>query len=149
MRALQIVAPRKIAFLDAPMPTLEGGDVLVQCKYVGLCGSNMGQYSGEGIFGELKLPNPVGWAGHENIGTIVESRCPEWKPGTLVLAQPEGYFGFAEFFRARPPGIAALPPTAMKLAPLVRAQPLFGRCASDRVNWLPFHGVLELSWTSR
>jgi len=123
MRALQIAAPGKVAFLDAPMPTLQDGDVLVQCKYVGLCGSNMGQYSGEGIWG-ANYPYPVGSAGHENIGTIVESRCPAWKPGTLVLAQPEGYFGFAEFFRAKPPGIAALPPDAPDIPALIMAQPL-------------------------
>ncbi|MCX7886566.1 MAG: zinc-binding dehydrogenase [Verrucomicrobiae bacterium] len=124
MRAITIAAPRKIAFVDAPMPTLQDGEVLVRCKYVGLCGSNMGQYSGEGVWGELKFPNPIGWAGHENIGTIVESRCPDWKPGTLVLAQPEGYFGFAEYFRARPPGIAAIPPDAPDVAALIVAQPL-------------------------
>lgn len=124
MRAITIAAPRKIAFVDAPIPTLQDGEVLVHCKYVGLCGSNMGQYSGEGVWGELKFPNPIGWAGHENIGTIVESRCPEWKPGTLVLAQPEGYFGFAEYFRARPPGIAAIPPDAPDVAALIVAQPL-------------------------
>ncbi|MCX7006854.1 MAG: zinc-binding dehydrogenase [Kiritimatiellaeota bacterium] len=123
MRAIQIAAPRKIAFVDAPMPTLQDGDVLVQCKYVGLCGSNMGQYSGEGVWG-ANYPYPVGSAGHENIGTIVESRCPAWKPGTLVLAQPEGYFGFAEFFRAKPPGIAALPPDAPDIPALIMAQPL-------------------------
>jgi len=124
MRAIQIAGPRKIEFVDAPMPTLQGGDVMVQCKWVGLCGSNMGQYSGEGIFGALKLPNPVGWAGHENIGTIVESRCPEWKVGQLVLAQPEGYFGFAEYFRAKPPGISALPADAPDIPALIMAQPL-------------------------
>jgi L-iditol 2-dehydrogenase len=123
MRAIQIAAPRQIAFVDAPMPTLQDGEVLVQCKCVGLCGSNMGQYSGEGIWGD-KYPYPVGSAGHENIGTIVESRCPAWKPGTLVLAQPEGYFGFAEFFCARPPGIAALPPDAPDIPALIMAQPL-------------------------
>lgn len=122
MRAIQFVAPRKIAFVDVPMPTLQDGDVMVQCKWVGLCGSNMGQYAGDGIFANIK--NPPGWAGHENIGTIVESRCPEWKAGQLVLAQPEGYFGFAEYFRAKPPGISALPKDAPDIPALIMAQPL-------------------------
>jgi L-iditol 2-dehydrogenase len=124
MRAIQIAAPRQVAFLDAPMPVLQDGDVLVQCKYVGLCGSNMGQYSGEGVWGCLHFPNPAGWAGHENIGTIVESRCAGLEPGTLVLAQPEGYHGFAEFIRARPPGVVALPQGAPDPAALIVAQPL-------------------------
>ena len=124
MRAIHIAAPRQIAFLDAPKPDIADGDVLVQCSHVALCGSNMGQYTGEGIWGDLQFPNPTGWAGHENIGTIVESRCEGWEPGTLVLAQPEGYFGFAELIRARPPGIALLPKDTPDVAALIVAQPL-------------------------
>ena len=124
MRAIHIAEPRKIAFLDAPMPEPDDGEVLVQCTHVALCGSNMGQYTGEGVWGDLEFPNPTGWAGHENIGTIVASRCEGWYPGALVLAQPEGYFGFAEFIVARPPGIASLPPDPPDVAALIVAQPL-------------------------
>ena len=109
MRAIHIASPRKIEFIDAPTPKPGEGEVLVMCSHVALCGSNMGQYTGEGVWGDLKFPNPTGWAGHENIGTIVESRCEGWEPGTLVLAQPEGYFGFAEFIISKPPGVALLP----------------------------------------
>ena len=124
MRAIHIAEPRKIEFLDVPKPEPLDGEVLVECSHTALCGSNMGQYTGEGIWSELEYPNPPGWAGHENIGTIVESRCEGFEPGTLVLAQPEGYFGFAEFFRARPPGIARLPADAPDVAALMIAQPL-------------------------
>jgi len=124
MRAIHIAAPRKIAFLDAPTPEPEDGQVLVRCSHVALCGSNMGQYTGEGVWGDLDYPNPTGWAGHENIGTIVESRCDGWEPGQLVLAQPDGYFGFAEYIVASPPGIAALPADAPDVAALIVAQPL-------------------------
>ena len=113
MRAIHIAEPRKIEFLDAPKPEPADGEVLVQCSHVALCGSNMGQYTGEGVWAELEYPNPTGWAGHENIGRVVESRCEGFEPGTLVLAQPEGYFGFAEFICAKPPGIARLPAEAL------------------------------------
>ena len=125
MRAIQIVEPRRIAMLDdAPDPEPLEGEILVRCSHVALCGSNMGQYSGEGVWGDLEFPNPTGWAGHENIGTIVESRCEGLEPGALVLAQPEGYFGFAELIRAKPPGIALLPSDAPDVAALIVAQPL-------------------------
>ncbi|MHC4501675.1 MAG: zinc-dependent alcohol dehydrogenase [Planctomycetota bacterium] len=124
MRAIQIVEPRKIAMLDVPKPEPEDGEVLVECSHVALCGSNMGQYTGVGLWGDIDFPNPVGWAGHENIGRIVESRSADWKPGELVLAQPEGYHGFAEFIRAKPPGVARLPSDAPDPAALVVAQPL-------------------------
>ncbi|MBW8041545.1 MAG: zinc-binding dehydrogenase [Planctomycetes bacterium] len=125
MRAIQIVAPRKIAMLDdAPKPEPVEGEVLVRCSHVALCGSNMGQYTGEGLWGDIDFPNPVGWAGHENIGTIVKSRCDDWQEGTLVLAQPHGYFGFAEYIISRPPAIARLPQDSPDPAALVVAQPL-------------------------
>jgi L-iditol 2-dehydrogenase len=125
MRAIQIVKPRKIAMLDdAPKPEPAEGEVLVRCGHVALCGSNMGQYTGEGLWGDIDFPNPVGWAGHENIGTIVESRCDGWEEGTLVLAQPQGYYGFAEYIISRPPAIALLPQDAPDPAALVVAQPL-------------------------
>ena len=125
MKAIQIAGSRKIIMLDdAPDPEPLDGEVLVECTHVALCGSNMGQYTGEGVWGNLEFPNPTGWAGHENIGTIIESRCEGYDPGTLVLAQPEGYFGFAEIIRAKPPGIGILPPDAPDVASLIVAQPL-------------------------
>ena len=125
MRAIQIVKPREIAMLDdAPKPEPVEGEVLVKCSHIALCGSNMGQYTGEGLWADIEFPNPVGWAGHENIGTIVESRCDGWEPGELVLAQPHGYYGFAEYIVSRPPAIARLPKDAADIAALVVAQPL-------------------------
>lgn len=125
MRAIQITAPREITMLDnAPRPEPAEGEVLVRCSYVAICGSNMGQYTGEGLWGEIGYPNPVGWSGHENIGTIVESRCDAWEEGPLVLALPEGPNGFAEYIVARPPGIARLPQDLADPAGLIIAQPL-------------------------
>ena len=125
MRAIQIVGPRKIAMLDdAPKPEPAEGEVLVRCTHVGLCGSNISQYMGTGLWGDGEFPNPVGWSGHENIGIIAESRCDQWEEGALVLANPEGPHGFAEYLIARPPGIARLPQDAPDPAALVVAQPL-------------------------
>jgi threonine dehydrogenase-like Zn-dependent dehydrogenase len=125
MRAIQIVEPRKIAMLDnAPTPEPAEGEVLVKCSHVALCGSNMGQYTGKGLWAEIDFPNPIGWAGHENIGTIVKSRCKGWQEGEQVLAQPQGYFGFAEYIISRPPAIARLPQDASDPGALVVAQPL-------------------------
>ena len=125
MRAIQIVEPGKIAMLDdAPMPEPAEGEVLVKCSHVALCGSNMGQYTGEGLWKDIQFPNPIGWAGHENIGIIEKSRCEGWEEGTLVLAQPQGYFGFAEYITCKPPAIARLPQNAPDPGALIVAQPL-------------------------
>ncbi|MGD8500744.1 MAG: zinc-binding dehydrogenase, partial [Phycisphaerales bacterium] len=125
MRAIQIVEPRKIAMLDdAPRPEPVEGDVLVRCSHVAICGSNMGQYAGKGLWGDIDYPNPVGWSGHENIGTIVESRCDGWEEGTLVLALPQGPYGFAEYIVSRVPALARLPQDTPDPGALIIAQPL-------------------------
>ncbi len=125
MRAIQIVEPRKIAMLDdAPRPEPVEGEVLVRCSHVALCGSNISQYAGKGLWGDIDFPCPVGWSGHENIGIIVESRCADWEEGALVLALPKGPYGFAEYIVSRPPAIARLPRDAPDPAALIIAQPL-------------------------
>ena len=124
MRALQIVEPRKLALLDdVPRPEPRQGEVLVQCSHVGLCGSNMAPYLGIGRWGELDFPRAPGWDGHENVGTIAESRCVGWEPGERVLAHPVDYLGFADFIRAKPPGLVRLPRESDAAACIV-AQPL-------------------------
>ena len=125
MRAIQIVEPRKIAMLDnAPTPEPAEGEILVRCSHVAICGSNISQYLGKGFWGNGDFPNPIGWSGHENIGTIVESRCDGWKEGELVLALPDGPYGFAEYIISRPGAITRLPKDASDPAGLIIAQPL-------------------------
>jgi len=125
MRAIQIAEPRKVVMLDnAPTPEPAEGEVLVRCSHVAICGSNMGQYTGKGFWRDAEYPNPVGWSGHENIGTIVESRCNDWEEGQLVLALPDPPYGFAEYMVARPPAIARLPREAPDPGGLIVAQPL-------------------------
>lgn len=125
MRAILFLEPRKIRLIDdATQPEPQEGEVLVQCSHVALCGTNMGPYLGDGRWGEVEWPPPPGWLGHENVGRIVESRCQDWKPGTLVLAHPEDYNGFAEFIVSKPAGLARLPADVADVAALVVAQPL-------------------------
>ena len=125
MRAILFEAPRKIRLLDdVPAPKPKAGEVLVQCSYIALCGTNMGPYTGDGRWGKIQWPPPPGWLGHENIGTIVESDVADWPVGTHVLAHPEDYNGFAEYIVSKPVGLAKLPSDAPDLAALVVAQPL-------------------------
>ncbi|NQT02687.1 MAG: zinc-binding dehydrogenase [Planctomycetes bacterium] len=125
MKAIRIVEPRKIMMLDdAPTPEPVEGEVLIQCSHIALCGSNISQYAGKGLWGDIDFPCPVGWSGHENIGTIVESRCDGWEEGELVLALPDGPYGFAEYIVSRPGAIARLPQDSPDPVALIVAQPL-------------------------
>jgi len=124
MRAILFPGPSRIELIDdAPRPEPAEGEVLVQCSYVALCGTNMGPYLYDGRWGE-EMPRPPGWLGHENVGTIVESRLEGWEPGTLVLSHPEDYNGFAEFITSKAAGLARLPADAPDPAALIVAQPL-------------------------
>jgi len=123
MKALQMVGPRQVAVVDdMPMPEPREGEVLVRTQFSALCGSNMRPYEGTGSWAGA-YPRAAGWDGHETIGTIVESRLDGWDVGTVVLAHPQDYLGFAEFLRARPPGLVRLPAEG-DVAALMVAQPL-------------------------
>jgi L-iditol 2-dehydrogenase len=125
MRAIKFTGPSQVVLIDdAKRPVPGDGEVLVQCHYVALCGTNMGPYLGEGHWAPLVNNSPAGWLGHENIGTIVESRAPGWEPGTLVLAHPDDYNGFAEFVRSKVKGLARLPANPPDVPALIAAQPL-------------------------
>ena len=125
MRAIFFEQPRKIRLLDdVPTPEPKDGEVLVRCSHIALCGTNMGPYLGDGRWGQIEWPPPPGWLGHENIGTVVESRVKGWEPGTLVLAHPEDYNGFAEYIISKREGLARLPADPPDVAALVVAQPL-------------------------
>ena len=124
MRAIVFVGPRKVVLVDdAPRPEPAEGEVLVRCSHVALCGTNMGPYLFDGRWAG-EMPRPPGWLGHENVGTIVESRAEGWEPGTPVLAHPEEYNGFSEFVTSRPEGLGRLPRDTPDVAGLVVAQPL-------------------------
>ena len=125
MRAIKFTGPSKVVLVDdAKKPEPSDGEVLVQCHYVALCGTNMGPYLAEGRWANVIGTSPPGWMGHENIGTIIESRAPAWEPGTLVLAHPEDYNGFAEFIRSKVQGLARLPVNPPDVPALIAAQPL-------------------------
>ena len=124
MRAIDFLGPSEVALVDdAPQPEPADGEVLVRCSHVALCGTNMGPYLFDGRWG-AEMPRPPGWLGHENVGTIIESRAPGWEAGTLVLAHPEDYNGFAEFIVSKPVGLARLPSDLPDVGAMIAAQPL-------------------------
>ncbi len=125
MRAIEFLGPRKIRLRDdAPLPEPQPGEVLVQCRFVALCGTNMGPYLYDGRWADPAILRPPGWLGHENLGVVVRSRAAEWPEGTPVLAHPEDYNGFAEYVRSKAAGLARLPEGLADPASLVVAQPL-------------------------
>ena len=67
MKAISILAPGELKIVDLPEPQLGPEDVLVDVRYIGLCGSDLGMYRGTFAIGIYpRIP------GHEVSGTIIE-----------------------------------------------------------------------------
>ena len=66
MKAIKYLGPGKLENIDLPVPKAEAGQVLVEVKYCGICGTDVHAYSMPGIFDwELVL-------GHEAVGYVRE-----------------------------------------------------------------------------
>jgi threonine dehydrogenase-like Zn-dependent dehydrogenase len=67
MRALSIEAPGSAVVVERAEPTLATGEVLVRVAYVGLCGTDLGTFTGKNPL--VSYPRVIG---HEISGTVVD-----------------------------------------------------------------------------
>src|SRR5947207_7017989 len=84
MRAVQLVAPQELRFVDIPAPTVAPGEVLVRMEYLAVCGSDLKFYDRD--LPPDSYPFPPGRPCHECVGTIEQSSVPELEPGQRVIA---------------------------------------------------------------
>lgn len=84
MRAVQLVAPQELQFVDIPAPTVAQGEVLVRMEYLAVCGSDLKFYDRD--LPPDSYPFPPGRPCHECVGTVEQSTVPEFKPGQRVIA---------------------------------------------------------------
>lgn len=86
MLAGQLVEPGRFEIVEAKVPDLGEGQVLLNSYRSSICGSDLhlvyeGMYRGE-------HPAPPGFPGHEGVGQVADSRAGEFKPGDWVLIAP-------------------------------------------------------------
>ena len=55
MRAIQIDRPKHLRMVEAPVPTIEDGQVLVRNQCISICGSDMRSFRQGGPRGELSV----------------------------------------------------------------------------------------------
>jgi len=120
MKAARIIGPMKIEIVEVDKPEIGDGQILVENKAAGLCGSDMPFFLHER---PIDYPLAPGVPGHECIGVVVQTRCKEYREGDEVLALPAGTRGFAEYFVSSPNGTVRLPEGNMR-DEMVVAQPL-------------------------
>jgi threonine dehydrogenase-like Zn-dependent dehydrogenase len=125
MNALQVVSPRSIRRIQVPIPQLppDGkGIVLVRNAWALTCGSDIPFFSGNKRF--QSYPLAPGAPVHECAGEVVESALKEFRPGSRVLAIPDGNQGLAEYFLAQATKTVALTPDIDDLGGACLIQPL-------------------------
>lgn len=83
MRAIQVVAPRRIELVDVPKPEMAPGKVLTRTALVSICGSDWP--IAMSTRPEAEYPMEPGRPGHEIVSTVEESDVPELRPGDRVL----------------------------------------------------------------
>lgn len=67
MRALVVDAPGNARVVERPEPSLHAGEALVRVSYVGLCGTDLGTFTGKNPL--VTYPRVIG---HEISGTVVD-----------------------------------------------------------------------------
>ncbi len=147
-RAMQVLRPGVLEFVERPTPTPASGEVLIRVEACGLCGADIGD-----IEGANPSRRPMRVPGHEVIGRLVaigEQVPPMWRLGQRVgvgrlgghcqacsmcrrglfnLCQDQAFVGatrdggYAEMMLARATGLVSIPDEldAHEAAPLLCA----------------------------
>lgn len=94
MKALMYEGPRQMPLVEIPEPSPLAGEVKIQVRYCGICGSDLHGYTGES---GRKIPPMI--MGHEFSGVITEigSGVTRFRPGDRVAVQPVKYCGHCSF----------------------------------------------------
>ena len=97
MRVAQLVAPRRFELGEAPRPEGGPGEVLVRVRSVGVCGSDLHNFS-VGAVGDQPAQFPM-VLGHEPAGEVVHcgAGVSGFRPGDKVLLEPAIYCYHCEF----------------------------------------------------
>src|SRR5215831_2724104 len=84
MRAVQLVAPQELRFVEVSEPTVASDEVLVRMEYLAVCGSDLKFYDRD--LPRDSYPLPPGRPCHECVGTVEASNVAELAPGQRVIA---------------------------------------------------------------
>ncbi|MBI2886336.1 MAG: zinc-binding dehydrogenase [Chloroflexi bacterium] len=120
MRAVQVVAPRRIELIDIPKPQMAPGQVLTRTALVSICGSDWP--NAMLTRPEAEYPMEPGRPGHEIVGIVEESDAPGLRPGDWVL--DIAYDGAFREFQVREPERLIPLPQERSLEELLMSQPL-------------------------
>ena len=97
MRVAELASPRRFALREKEIAPPGPGEVQVQVKHVGICGSDI-HYFAEGGVGPARCVYPM-VLGHEPTGVVVATGpgATGWQPGDPALLEPAIYCYHCEF----------------------------------------------------
>jgi threonine dehydrogenase-like Zn-dependent dehydrogenase len=107
MAAGQIVAPRQVEMVEAPLPALAPDEVLIRLEGCGVCGSNLPVWEGREWFTYPLAPGNPGHEGWGRVAALGSAVQGELAPGDRVAAL--SYNAFAEFDVAKAGAVVKLP----------------------------------------
>jgi threonine dehydrogenase-like Zn-dependent dehydrogenase len=120
VKAARLVGPRQFEFEDAPMPSINAGEVLVKMEYFSVCGSDLRTY--DRVLPEENYPLRHGAPCHECVGVVQESRDDRLKPGQRVIALQAG--GLLEYAAVPARNAVPVPEDGVDPAKWVLCQPV-------------------------
>ena len=97
VRVAELVAPHRFRLIEQPDPEPGAGDVLVRVGSVGICGSDLHNFS-EGAVGDMPSSFPM-VLGHEPSGVVVRTGAgvTGWQPGDRAALEPAIYCYHCEY----------------------------------------------------
>ena len=121
MRATRLAGPKRFESVQAELPHLQDGHVLINLQRVSICGSDLRIY--DRVLPEEQYPLPVGRPCHECAGVVVESRDDAYRPGQRVIVLPTTANGLMEYIAEPPSRLIPLPDHG-DLSTLLMCQPV-------------------------
>lgn len=123
MRAARVVGLGEMVCEQADVRPPEEGELVVRTELAAICGSDLHLvFMGVNLITGGALP---GYPGHEGIGTVVESRHPDFGKGERVLTAPGlGHFHCFADFQTIPAAYCVKVPADLPAGELLMAQQL-------------------------
>ncbi|MFH1140448.1 MAG: zinc-binding dehydrogenase, partial [Chloroflexota bacterium] len=121
MRAARLAGPKRFELVQAEVPQLQDGHVLIRLQRVSICGSDLRTY--DRVLPEEQYPLPVGRPCHECAGVVVESRDDAYRPGQRVIVLPPTHNGLMEYIAEPSTRLIPLPDHG-DLSTLLMCQPV-------------------------
>jgi len=89
MKAALLKAVREVTLEEIPVPEISDDDVLVEVKFCGICGTDVGSYKASGFLA------PGTYMGHEFSGVLakVGRNVKGWKVGDRIVSNPMNMCG--------------------------------------------------------